>query len=111
LLSAWPDPDLPSWLSANDKIAHAGLYSVLGGCLGYGWRRSSAPPPHWLLVGLGALYAATDEWHQAFVPHRAPDLGDWAADVSGVVAGYLLMLFVARRLARRTKPEEMEADV
>lgn len=110
MLSAWPDPDLPSWLLVNDKVAHAALYSVLGGCLAYGRRRSSTPPPHGLLVGLGALYAATDEWHQAFVPRRAPDLGDWAADMLGVLGGYALVLFLLGWLARRTR-EEIKVDV
>jgi VanZ family protein len=111
LLSASSTPAVPSWLSGNDKVAHACLYSVLGACLGYGKHRSIEQPPHWVLIGLGALYAATDEWHQAFVPRRSPELGDWLADVSGVLLGYAVLLVLLGWLARRAKQEELGVDV
>ena len=47
-----------------------------------------------ILVGL--LYGAIDEWHQAFVPHRIPSMGDWLADAAGVVVGYLVITYLAR---------------
>jgi VanZ family protein len=111
LLSAWSSPGIPSWLAGYDKVAHAGLYAVLGACLGYGWRRAVAPPPHWVLIGVGMLYAATDEWHQAFVPRRVPSMGDWLADVTGVLVGYGVAVIVFGRLLRRTKPKELGVDV
>jgi VanZ family protein len=98
-------------MRVNDKVVHFGLYSILGACLGYGWRRSIAPPPHWVLIGLGLLYAATDEWHQAFVPTRVPNMGDWWADVAGVCVGYASALVVFWRGARRTTRKELEVDV
>jgi VanZ family protein len=36
---------------------------------------------------LGALYGATDEIHQLFVPFRCCDLRDWTADVVGSLCG------------------------
>ena len=36
----------------------------------------------WLALSLTAWYAATDEFHQAFVPLRKPDAADFAADVT-----------------------------
>lgn len=32
---------------------------------------------------LSALYGATDEWHQFFVPGREMHFGDWLLDVAG----------------------------
>jgi len=101
LLSAWPNPQFPSWLLANDKLAHAGLYSILGAALGYARRYEPARPPHLLMLALGGLYGATDEWHQALVVGRTPGWGDWIADITGVSIGYFLALFILGRLATR----------
>jgi len=95
----------------SDKVVHAGLYAVLGACLGYGRRRASAPPPHWVLLGIGLLYGATDEWHQAFVPRRVPDLGDWLADAAGVFLGYGIAIFLFRRRVRGANAKELGVDV
>ena len=35
---------------------------------------------------LAAGYAASDEFHQHFVPGRWPNLSDWLADVLGILA-------------------------
>ena len=94
-----------------DKLAHAVLYTILGGTLGYGKHHASPAPPHWLLIGVGALYGATDEWHQGFVRGRSPDWADWLADVVGVAAGYLAVLLVLAWRARRKRPGEREIDV
>ena len=98
LLSAWPDPIAPVWLAVNDKLVHLGLYSVMGGALAVGWLRSRPSPPHWLMMAVGALYGATDEWHQIMVPGRFPSWSDWIADLVGVVLGYLVVILVARAL-------------
>lgn len=95
---------MPSWLAGWDKLAHAGLYSILGGTLGYARHYAIPTPPHLLLIGLGALYGVTDEWHQGFVRGRSPDLGDWVADVVGVTLGYVTVLLVLRWWARRRRP-------
>lgn len=43
-----------------------------------------------------ALYAATDEFHQLFVPHREGKIGDVIIDTTGGVAG-ILVLWAAGR--------------
>ena len=102
---------MPSWLSGWDEVAHAGLYAVLGATLGYGKHHATVSPPHWVLVGIGALYGATDEWHQRFVRGRSPELGDWVADVTGVLLGYTVLLPLLGWLARREEPGEKGIDV
>ncbi|MFA6593914.1 MAG: VanZ family protein [Candidatus Buchananbacteria bacterium] len=39
-------------------------------------------------LAIGAVYGASDEWHQAFVPGREMSLSDWLLDV---IAAFLVM--------------------
>ncbi|HUF74669.1 MAG TPA: VanZ family protein [Longimicrobiales bacterium] len=94
-----------------DKLAHAVLYTILGGTLGYGRHHAIPSPPHWLLIGIGALYGATDEWHQGFVDGRSPEWGDWVADVAGVTVGYVAVLLLLGWRARREQPRARGSDV
>lgn len=43
-----------------------------------------------------AVYAASDEWHQSFVPGRSSEVQDWIADVSGAVVVSLFIGHEAR---------------
>jgi len=45
-----------------------------------------------LALAAGALYAASDEVHQYFVPMRQADALDWLVDVAGVLVGALSVL-------------------
>lgn len=92
---------MPYFLRQMDKLAHAGLYAILGGTLGYGRHHARPAPGHWLPIGLGFFYGATDEWHQGFVRGRSPDVADWVADATGVIVGYAAVLFLLGWLARR----------
>ena len=49
-----------------------------------------------------ALYAATDEWHQRFVPGRSGQLSDILVDTGGALFGILLVL-TGTWLSRRRK--------
>jgi len=40
-------------------------------------------------IVIGALYAASDEWHQAYVPGRTADISDWMTDLAGALLGAL----------------------
>jgi VanZ family protein len=108
LLSAWPSPNLPRWFEGSDKVAHAALYAVLGAALAWGRRGSASPPAHWVMLLVGFAYGATDEFHQAFVRGRTPDWGDWAADVTGVLVGYVVVLGLMRLLG--TSKSMVEGD-
>ena len=110
LLSAWPNPPVPPFFRGSDKIAHASLYAVLGAALAWGRRSSPTPPAHWLMLTVGALYGATDEFHQAFVPRRSPDLGDWMADVTGVLLGYVLVLGLVGLVHSRNMNEGVDVS-
>ncbi|MBM4185050.1 MAG: VanZ family protein [Gemmatimonadetes bacterium] len=106
LLSAWPDPPIPDFFRGSDKVAHAALYAVMGVALAWGRKGAISPPAHWIMVLAGALYGATDEFHQAFVRGRSPDVGDWTADVTGVLVGYTLVLGLMKWLITTRSMDE-----
>jgi VanZ family protein len=68
-----------------DKILHFIEYSRLGLGLRY-W--SGGGRPLFVLGGTG--FAALDEFHQRYVPGRHASLLDWAADLAGVLVGFLV---------------------
>jgi VanZ family protein len=72
----------------GDKLLHAAGYAVLA-VLVY---RAMAIPRATLAgaaaaFAIAAVYGATDELHQWFVPSRTCALGDWLADAVGAAAG------------------------
>jgi VanZ family protein len=83
LLSSQAQVSPPFELVGWDKAAHAAVYGVLAGLLLW-----AARPAHvWALVAwavVAALYGASDELHQSFVPGRSCDAWDWASDTAGV---------------------------
>jgi VanZ family protein len=93
-----------------DKVAHFSEYTTLGFVLAGSLRRQAgARLPLLLLLlaaaALGALYGATDEFHQRFVPGRDPDIHDWLADLTGSTIGALLSAaLLPSRLLRRASP-------
>jgi VanZ family protein len=91
-------PNLSSGLGGWDlvlrKIAHTAEYAVLGALLVRATGRS------WLALGLGALYAVSDEFHQTFVAGRHGSPVDVAIDSVGLACGIVLWnVAQARRLA------------
>ncbi|HSJ63846.1 MAG TPA: VanZ family protein [Gemmatimonadaceae bacterium] len=80
-----------------DKLVHFGLYAVLGILLARAVGPSaSGRTLGGVLVGV-ALFAAADEWHQRFVPGRAADPRDFAADLAGAAAGFATATCLLRR--------------
>lgn len=86
------------------KAAHMGIYFILTALLLYGlWRIGTAPRPAMAsAVGLCALLAALDEFHQTFVPGRDGKLSDVLIDLSGGVC-FLLFWWLASAIWRRRK--------
>ncbi len=99
------------------KLAHVGEYAVLAALLyrlvrvdaEKGWHPRSA----FISVLLGALYAASDELHQFFVPGRQASVYDWLLDVSGVGLGmsatYVLIRLFAGKKQREAASSESTA--
>ncbi len=54
-----------------------------------------------LCVLTTALYGASDELHQFFVPGRSSEIGDWLADVCGALL-VVSLVYLRTRVKRRT---------
>lgn len=81
---------LGTWDLVLRKAAHVVEFAVLGALLA-----RALPSLRWA-IAVGALYAVTDEVHQAFVPGRVGSALDWGLDTAGVVAGALAWARLAR---------------
>jgi VanZ family protein len=85
---------LGGWDLVLRKLAHTAEYAILGALLVRATGRS------WLALGLGVLYAASDELHQVFVRGRHGSPVDVAIDAVGLACGIVLWNAArARRLA------------
>ena len=84
------------------QVAHVVEYAILAGLLWRAARRSAARCPClWAAVG-SLVYAASDEFHQSFVPGRKAHLQDWLTDLVGVALG-LAVTFAWHRLRREPR--------
>lgn len=79
------------------KGAHVTEYAILALLLYRAIRRSlNRQPEEWCRKcaawawGLAFLYAASDEWHQTFVPSRGGSINDMLIDCSGAALGLVL---------------------
>jgi VanZ family protein len=81
--------------AGSDKVAHAFGYAVLGALLA----RATGRPR--VAIVLATLYGASDEFHQAFVPGRTPDVLDLAADLLGAAVGAAAVAYHHRRRRQR----------
>jgi len=112
------------WLSAQPKLPHPGrkvglsdqLFDYAAHAVTFGvlaalvWRvvifchRPQPEPtlnsPPFLSILFSALYALSDEIHQAFVPGRWAKLSDWLADILGILVMVALLNWAKRRLTR-----------
>ena len=85
-----------------DKLAHMGVYGVLG----FLFARARALPPQsfwsialWSAI-FGLIMGCTDEYYQRSVPGRVSDLFDVGADVIGAVLGGAIWLRWQQRRLR-----------
>ena len=85
------------------KLAHFGIYSALGFTINgayyndYKISRKSRPI---IVLGIGLIYAISDEIHQYFVPGRAMKFTDVIIDFSGVAFGafiFFVIFFLTKR--------------
>ncbi|HEY3449857.1 MAG TPA: VanZ family protein [Myxococcales bacterium] len=106
-LSSMSHPPVPSVdLPHFDKVLHfceyAGFGLLLCRALTMGGQGLSPRAAFGAALLLGALYGASDEVHQMFVPHREADVFDLLADVLGAASGAGLFALGSSRRARRT---------
>jgi VanZ family protein len=101
LISAWVAA-LQSLLPGVDLgridwtvVEHAAIFLCLGMALMYVFIPRGRMAPWWAL-GTAALYGATDEVHQIFIPGRSSTVSDWLTDVIGAALGILIVLLIMK---------------
>jgi VanZ family protein len=99
----FPDADI----FKVDKLIHLIIYLIFA-CLIYRALGMEGVPAllgrHRLTVTflIVAVYGASDEFHQYFVPGRSMEFFDWVADASGAIVWILVVTVYKRFTARRT---------
>lgn len=93
---AWLEPILGSWLTEHivRKFAHALEFCGLAFLMFNGLYQSTGMAKPFSAWGLTVLYAATDEFHQLYVPGRSGQFKDVCVDGAGAAAGVLAGLFI-----------------
>lgn len=78
------------------KLAHFSLYTVVGILMmslmsTYNIEQIKR---YGISLGVGMIYAISDEIHQSFIPDRTPAVGDVFIDTCGVIFGIILVRVV-----------------
>lgn len=85
------------------KCAHASEYAVLGVLIlgtAYSFSKDTGKKITLISWCIGTAYAATDEFHQLFVPGRSCQLRDVCIDGAGVLAGVLLFSLIKHQIKK-----------
>ncbi|MFA5858132.1 MAG: VanZ family protein [Elusimicrobiota bacterium] len=98
-------PQWHFWDQVLSIIGHFGEYSILA-FLFYRAVNLSLPAlknvwPYFVYTLIFcAIYAATDEWHQSFVPTRIASVFDWMTDIVGTVCGTAVAVLIYKLYIR-----------
>jgi len=103
LLPQMSDQSVHSIVFAVRKAAHVTEYAILGLLVWRALRRPSATKPRpwsrahaWSALIFVAVYAISDEIHQAFVPTRQASVWDVLLDTVGGAFGLLFLWIIGR---------------
>lgn len=111
----WPGKRQAAFAAKIDypvrKAAHASEYALLGILLTGAIMDIRKPWKRQLLACflIGAAYAASDEFHQLFVPGRSGQIRDVMIDSAGVAAGIILACLAIKAFQCR-KPRKIEGN-
>ena len=88
------------------KGAHFSVYLILGILTSNALCISDVPLKKQILYALAIsiLYAASDEFHQSFVPGRGPSIVDVGVDTGGAIVGIFIYQGI-RRLINKNRQE------
>lgn len=91
-MSSVPAKEMPSVnIIGIDKLAHVGVYAILGVLVNHGLRQFKL---HWsqlvLIYALLVLLASADEFHQTYIAGRSVSVYDQAANILGLLLGLMI---------------------
>ncbi len=97
--------ELPGGVSPD--FGHFVGYVLLGSLLARALADARAEQLTTPVAGLAwigsAIYGASDEFHQSFVPGRTPDVNDWLVDIAGAAVAVIGSRLLAAWLVARRK--------
>jgi len=98
VLTSLPKIELPkTGFSMMDKVAHAGVYFILGFLSARARMRGDTQnlgDAIKFTAIFGTAFAIFDEVHQIFIPNRIGDVGDAAADIVGILLSLLVFKYL-----------------
>jgi VanZ family protein len=111
MASGTPGSELPSfgiWDIFAKKGGHMLGYALLAVAYHHALtnNKSTARSYFFIAFCLTVLYAATDEWHQRFIPGRNPSIADVCIDASGGFIGLALRSLLGLRFMNPNKRAE-----
>lgn len=86
--SVVPGPSIP--IPYYDKVMHFIIFAILSALFLLALRKNEFKKPVLFAILFTIIYAATDEFHQFFVPGRNMDFFDWIADSFG---SFVVLIF------------------
>jgi VanZ family protein len=96
--SSFPGSSVPGGFSV---YGHLGEYAVLALLVLFAERHRGFRTSAIIALAAVALYGASDEFHQLFVPLRMSDPVDWLTDIAGALAAIAAYAGVRALAARR----------
>jgi VanZ family protein len=105
-LSSIPSLKVPGFgFTLQDKVFHFLEYLIFGVLL---YRSAltlfnGAAPVLPLAFLAGLLFAASDEWHQSFVPGREGNVDDFIADGAGLIVALVLWRIISVHRNKKAK--------
>ena len=96
--SSFPASEHVPKFDFSDKLLHAGAYAVLGFLIYRAFSAMDNDATTIRLIAISifltALYGASDEIHQYFVPSRSAEFLDFAADAIGGILGVMTAMII-----------------
>jgi len=96
--SSFPASEHVPEFDFSDKLLHAGAYAVLGFLIYRAFSAMDNDATTIRLIAISifltALYGASDEIHQYFVPSRSAEFLDFAADAIGGILGVMTAMII-----------------
>ena len=96
--SSFPASEHVPQFDFSDKLLHVGVYAVLGFLLYRAFSAMDNGATTVRLIAMSifltALYGASDEIHQYFVPSRSAEFLDFTADAIGGILGVMTAMII-----------------